>query len=125
MYLSGDHCNDQCPAANPGSANSHINPTDLYVSHRTIIVTAPIGTGMTYSIGGAYQLSMTFSALVPGPYTVTAMNSEGCISLGTSVTINTAPGAPASANSHINPTDLYVSHRNDHRYGAHWHRYDL
>jgi hypothetical protein len=51
---------------------------------------------MTYSIGGAYQSSTTFSALVPGPYTVTAMNSDGCISPGTIVTINAAPGAPAA-----------------------------
>jgi uncharacterized repeat protein (TIGR01451 family) len=49
---------------------------------------------MTYSIGGVYQSSGTFSGLVPGPYTVTAMNSDGCISVGTIITINAQPLTP-------------------------------
>jgi hypothetical protein len=54
----------------------------------TITVAAPTGTGMTYSIGGAYQSSALFSAVASGTYTVTAKNSVGCISSGTIVTIN-------------------------------------
>jgi len=82
------------PSANPGSANSHINPTDLYVSHRNYHRYSAIGTGMTYSIGGVFQSSVIFSALAPGAYTVNAKNAGGCISLGTSITINAQPPTP-------------------------------
>ncbi|MCX6279297.1 MAG: ice-binding family protein, partial [Bacteroidetes bacterium] len=62
----------------------------------SITVTAPIGTGYSYSIGGAYQSSATFSNLIPNTYTVTVKNSEGCNSAGTNVTINAVPIAPAT-----------------------------
>jgi len=202
MYLTGDHDNDQCPAANPGNANSHINPTDLYICHRndsrygahrhrydlqyrrrlsskynlqcngawslyrncnefrrmyftwdhdndqcqpptpatpiatliqptctlatgTILVTAPIGTGMTYSIGGAYQVSTTFSAMVPGPYTVTAMNSDGCISPGTMITINAQPPTPATPIATLIQPTCTLATGTIIVYIAHRHRYDL
>ena len=54
----------------------------------SITVAAPTGTGMTYSIGGAYQSSAIFSALASGTYNVTAKNSDECVSSGISVTIS-------------------------------------
>jgi hypothetical protein len=54
----------------------------------TITVTAPTGTGITYSIGGAFQSGAIFSAVATGTYIVTAKNSDGCISSGIIVTIN-------------------------------------
>jgi hypothetical protein len=65
------------------------------VASGTIAITAPIGAGITYSIGGAYQSATTFTTVSPGNYTITAQNSAGCISpLTTSVTINNAPSSP-------------------------------
>ncbi|WP_051397841.1 BspA family leucine-rich repeat surface protein [Runella limosa] len=73
----------------------------------TIVVTAPSGTGIEYSIGGLYQTLGTFSGLNPGPYTVTAKNTTtGCISSGLSLTVNTVPNAPAipTASVTVQPT---------------------
>ncbi|MCA0232701.1 MAG: T9SS type A sorting domain-containing protein [Bacteroidetes bacterium] len=68
----------------------------------TIVVTAPSGTGIEYSIGGLYQSSGTFSGLNPGPYTVTAKNTTtGCISSGLSLTVNAVPSAPATPTASV------------------------
>jgi hypothetical protein len=61
------------------------------VATGTITVTAPTGSDITYSIGGAYQSSGTFSGVNPGPYQVTAKNGAGCISAATSVTVAAQP----------------------------------
>jgi hypothetical protein len=54
----------------------------------TITVTAPIGSGFTYSITGTtFQGSTNFSNLAAGSYTVTAKNANSCVGT-TSVTIN-------------------------------------
>ncbi|MFN3752447.1 T9SS type A sorting domain-containing protein [Flavobacterium sp.] len=60
----------------------------------SITVTTPTGTGLTYSIGGAYQSNSTFSNVSSGNYTVTVKNSSGCISPGTAATINVQPTKP-------------------------------
>ena len=53
----------------------------------TIIITAPIGSGYLYSIGGTFQASVNFFNLTAGNYTVTAKNADSC--KGTlAVTIN-------------------------------------
>jgi gliding motility-associated-like protein len=63
----------------------------------TIVVTAPTGANIQYSIGGAYQTSGTFNDLAAGNYTVTAQDiSAGCTSMDTLVTVITPPGAPVS-----------------------------
>ncbi|MFP9098943.1 T9SS type B sorting domain-containing protein [Flavobacterium sp. RHBU_24] len=63
----------------------------------SITITAPTGTGITYSTNGTnYQAGTTFT-LTPGTYSVTAKNAAGCVSPATSVTINPAPAAPAIA----------------------------
>jgi hypothetical protein len=62
----------------------------------TIAVTAPIGTGYTYSINGSfYQPATTFSNVAPGSYKVTAQNSAGCISATTTALINTQTSLPS------------------------------
>ena len=49
----------------------------------TIEITAPLGTGMTYSIDGVDFTNTTglFTQVSAGDYTVTSKNTEGCISM--------------------------------------------
>ena len=83
------------------TASVTVQPT-CTISKGTIVVTAPSGTGIEYSIGGPYQISGTFSGLNPGPYTVTAKNTAtGCISSGLSLTVNAAPNAPATPTASV------------------------
>jgi len=68
----------------------------------TISVTAPTGTGFTYSINGTTYTNTTglFTGVTPGSYSVTAKNASGCISPITLVTVNAQPATPAlSVNS--------------------------
>ncbi|NID11432.1 hypothetical protein F7231_14755 [Fibrella aestuarina] len=68
----------------------------------TISVTAPTGTGLTYSINGTTYTNTTglFTAVAPGSYSVTVKNASGCISPTTSVTVNAQPVTPSlSVNS--------------------------
>jgi uncharacterized membrane protein len=53
----------------------------------TITVTSPIGSGISYSIGGTPQASTNFSNLAAGAYTLTVKNASNC-SGTTSLTIN-------------------------------------
>ena len=64
------------------------------VNTGTITITSP--TGMTYSIDGSTYTDTTgiFTSVASGTYTVTAKNSSGCISTGTSATINAQPQTP-------------------------------
>jgi len=63
----------------------------------SIEVTSPFGTGMTYSIGLAYQSEVTFASLAGGTYTVTAKNTDGCISQGFEVILQNQPSTPIQA----------------------------
>jgi len=56
-----------------------IQPT-CNLSTGTITITAPTGTGITYSIGGAYQSGEIFSQEMTGTYNISAKNADGCIS---------------------------------------------
>jgi gliding motility-associated-like protein len=81
-------------------------PTPISVSRQqptctqatgTITVTAPIGTGYSYSIDGTnFQTSNIFPNLLPNTYTVTIKNSYDCINSLTGLVINTAPSAPVA-----------------------------
>ncbi|WP_029289142.1 hypothetical protein, partial [Pedobacter sp. R20-19] len=63
----------------------------------TITVTAPTGSGLTYSIDGTnYQASTTFNNVASGTYSVTVRNSDGCTSASTSITIDAQPATPAA-----------------------------
>lgn len=58
----------------------------------TIVVNTPAGAAIKYSIGGAYQLSNTFSGLAPGNYNVTATDTvKGCTSPIKPVVIDAVP----------------------------------
>lgn len=68
----------------------------------SIVVTAPTGAGLTYSINGTtFQASTTFANVAPGTYTVTTQNADGCTSVTATITINPVPGAPAVATTTI------------------------
>jgi len=61
----------------------------------TITVTAPTGTGYTYSVDGTnYQSGTTFSGLTASNYNVTVKNSDGCISTATALTVTAQPATP-------------------------------
>jgi hypothetical protein len=55
---------------------------DCNIPFGTITVLAPTGVGMTYSINGTDYTNTTgiFTMVPAGTYTVTAKNSDGCIS---------------------------------------------
>ncbi|WP_428665800.1 BspA family leucine-rich repeat surface protein [Runella sp.] len=82
---------------NPATPTASVTaqPTCL-VNTGTIVVTAPTGADIQYSVGGAYQASATFSGLAANTYSVTAKNTTtGCISSPLSLTVNAVPNAPA------------------------------
>ena len=65
-------------------------------------MSAPNGTFIEYSIGGAYQTNNTFSGLGSGSYNITARNSStGCVSAITVVVIDPIPGAPAAPTASV------------------------
>src|SRR5258705_13898306 len=71
----------------------------MRTSTGTIVITAPTGAGLTYSIDGVtnYVATTTFAGLTPNTYDVTVRDAGGCTSAATSLTVNApaaAPGAP-------------------------------
>ncbi len=92
---------------NAPTATAILQP-NCSVSTGKITVTAPTGSGMTYSINGSDYTNSTgiFTSVASGSYNVTAKSSGGCISSGTSVTINAQPSTPSAPNvgSIIQPT---------------------
>ncbi len=88
------------PPAAP-TASVTLQPT-CAIPTGTIVVTAPVGATIQYSVGGAYQASGTFSGLAPGSYNITAQNtSTGCISTATVLTVNAVPTAPAAPTASV------------------------
>ena len=88
--------NPQPPIPAAPAANA-VQPS-CAVNTGSILVTAPLGIGLTYSIDGlTYQASSTFNGLIPGTYPLTVKDPAGCISNATSITINAAPAIPAAA----------------------------
>ncbi|MFX8895270.1 hypothetical protein ABTM96_19245, partial [Acinetobacter baumannii] len=67
--------------ASPTTPTVSITQPTCSVATGTITVTAPTGSGYSYSIDGInYQASTTFSGVASGSYTVYAKNSGGCTS---------------------------------------------
>jgi len=88
-----------------------IQPTCI-LNTGTITVTAPLGTGMTYSIDGSTYTNTNglFTQVTPGTYNVTAKSADGCVSSGTDETINAAQGAPeAPTATLIQPTCILTT----------------
>jgi hypothetical protein len=62
----------------------------------SVTITAPVGTGITYSVdGGAYSTTTTYSGLAVGNHTINVKNDPGCISTAT-VTILAQPATPSA-----------------------------
>ena len=82
------------------TATANTQPT-CSISSGSILVTAPLGTGYTYSADGiTYSSTTLFSGMPSGSYYVTAKNNAGCISAPATVVINAAllpPLAPVTA----------------------------
>jgi gliding motility-associated-like protein len=88
------------------TASVTVQPT-CAIPTGTIVVTAPTGASIQYSIGGAYQSSGTFSGLAPGSYNVTAQDTAtGCTSVATVLVVNPPAGAPdaPTASVTVQPT---------------------
>ena len=68
------------PAEPTISANDN---TSCLEPNGSIIVTAPVGAGYSYSLnGGTYQSETTFSGLSEGTYEITVKNEHNCTSSG-------------------------------------------
>jgi hypothetical protein len=81
----------------PASPTVALTQPTCSVATGTITVSAPTGTGLTYSINNStYQTSPIFSGLVANSYNVTVKNASGCISTATVAVITAQPTAPAS-----------------------------
>ena len=81
----------------PAAPQANVTQPNCSASTGTIVVTSPLGNGITYSIDGQnYQSSTTFSSVPAGTYNVTA-KSGNCTSSATSKTINAAPAAAPAA----------------------------
>lgn len=90
------------PAAPETPTASAATQPDCDTPTGSITVSAPTGAGLTYSIGGAYQSSTSFTNVSPGTYNVTVRNSEGCTSApGEDIVINPAPAAPAAPTASV------------------------
>jgi uncharacterized protein (UPF0218 family) len=79
----------------PAQPTLSVTQPTCTVATGTITVTAPLGSGLTYSDGGAYQSGTTFSGLTANSYSITVQNAAGCISSPAAATINTQPATPA------------------------------
>lgn len=55
-----------------------VTHTTTGMTQGTITVTTPVGSGLTYSIGGLFQPSTNFFNLAAGSYTLTAKNANNC-----------------------------------------------
>lgn len=82
-------------APTPAAPTVSVTQPTCQLTTGTIAISAPVETGMTYSVDGTtYQSSATFSGLAPGIYNVYAKNSFGNVS-ATTQAILTAASIPA------------------------------
>ncbi len=108
-YNNANGCTAGSPTSKSVTVNSLptaptytlIQPTGSVLTG-TITVTTPTGIGMTYSIDGLTYTNTTgiFTEL-PGTYSITAMNSTGCVSIP-SVVIIVAANADLSVVNTVN-----------------------
>jgi len=120
LHRNSKECNQGCVSTGlpltvnniPGcTSHTHsicYSSANCAISTGTILVTAPTGANIEYSVNGTdYQASVSFAGLVSGPYTVTVKNvTTGCVSTGLPLTVNNIPTAPAtpSASVTVQPT---------------------
>ena len=98
------------PATAPATPTVNLVQPTCAVATGTITVTAPLGTGLTYSIDGInFQASAVFNNVAPGNYNVTVVNAAGCSSAATPVTINTQPLTPAAPTVNVTQPNCTVA----------------
>lgn len=79
----------------PGIITTNLAQPDCTTATGSITVTAPLSTGLTYSIDGVtFQQGTVFTDIAPGNYTVTAKNTDNCTSLS-AIAILPQPVTPA------------------------------
>jgi hypothetical protein len=79
----------------PAAPTLAITQPNCEVSTGTITITAPLGSGLQYSINGeVFQTEPSFTGLTAGIYEVIVENAFGCAS-STTATIVAQPGAPS------------------------------
>lgn len=78
------------------------------ISTGAININSPIGTGYTYSIGGAFQSSTTFSNVNSGTYYLTTKNANGCLSNATPIVINQQSNVVINATQTITSCGSYL-----------------
>ncbi|MFM7223794.1 MAG: hypothetical protein ACKO03_10245, partial [Bacteroidota bacterium] len=68
------------------------------VSTGVISISSPKGVGLSYSIDGLTYTNTTgvFSGVLPGTYSVTVRNSNGCVSAQRTVTVDAQPVTPVA-----------------------------
>jgi len=90
----------------PAAPAATVTQTTCSVATGTIVVTAPLGAGITYSINGTdYQSGTTFNNVNPGDYNVTA-KANGCVSNITVKTVNNRPDTPDAPSLKITEPSL-------------------
>ncbi len=97
--LSGSGTVTINPLAASPTAVVSVQPT-CAVGTGTITVTAPLGTGNSYTLDGTTTISwptVSFTGVAPGPHTITVANSFGCSApASTSVTVDPQPFIPGT-----------------------------
>ncbi|MEZ4902981.1 MAG: hypothetical protein R2822_15115 [Spirosomataceae bacterium] len=93
----------------------------------TIVITAPTGPTIQYSVGGPYQSSSTsFTGLMPNNYQVTAQNTAtGCISMPLSLTVDPVPAPPATNGFGYSTAQLHDPHRYYCHHCPYWTNYPI
>ncbi len=101
IWSDFNHC--ECTGSSTCSTDCFCNSSaNLRIPTGTIVVSAPLGAGLEYSIDGtAYQASPTFNLVAPGTYNVTVRNATGCVSGATSITVNAPAAAPAAPTASV------------------------
>ncbi len=105
---SGNFDIDLAPVPVPAPQVSVVQPT-CAVATATITVDVPVGAQYTYSIDGSYyQSSPVFNDVLPGNYTVTILNTDGCMAAIDKV-VNPQPPTPAAPNVTVAQPDCSAS----------------
>jgi hypothetical protein len=100
----------------PAAPATTLTQPTCAVNTGIITITAPAGSGMTYSIDGTiYSNTSGIFTVAQGTYTVTAKSMAGCISTGTSVTINAQP-KPATPVITLNGNILHSTAANGNQW---------
>ncbi|WP_294818589.1 T9SS type B sorting domain-containing protein [uncultured Flavobacterium sp.] len=73
-----------------------ITQPDCDTATGSIEITAPLGTGLTYSVNGIDYVGDLVFLLSPGTHNVTVKNASGCISVARVVVIDEQPEVPSA-----------------------------